>query len=93
MPSNVIPTEHVEGVCKPFTGSCCRYLALGPDGKGSGQWECMKLKTGYKKLVDARVLLGDMNATGDNCEGIGEPEECPVPRSLQDLIEGGIGAE
>jgi hypothetical protein len=44
--------------------TCCRYLAMGPDG-----WRCLKCSA-FRAMIDARSAAGQMAAKGDNCDGI-----------------------
>jgi hypothetical protein len=63
----VIETEYWKNVCKPYTGSCCRYLVMGSDG-----FECARLSDDMIKTIDERADSGQMNAIGKNCEGYGK---------------------
>jgi hypothetical protein len=64
----VIEMEHWKSVCKPYTGSCCRYLIMGSDG-----FECARLgDEEILRQIDERADAGKMNATGKNCEGYGK---------------------
>ncbi|MBI4118341.1 MAG: hypothetical protein HY455_02315 [Parcubacteria group bacterium] len=60
------PTEqHVREVCKLGQGEkSCRYLAMG----GRGGWTCLRAK--QKEYLDGRVANGQLQAKGDNCEGV-----------------------
>ena len=62
--SHHISEEQWKTVCKPGTRECCRFLTC-----GAGGFECAKL-TELRTLLDFRVSQGQMNATGDNCEGL-----------------------
>lgn len=57
--------DYVKSACKLGCGKyCCRYLAMDADG-----WDCLKL-TPMRKMLDERVRLGTIRATGDNCVGV-----------------------
>ena len=58
-----VPQEKVKEICKPGTTECCRYLVVGGDG-----FECAK-HTSLKGILDTRAEVGQMRATGDNCDG------------------------
>lgn len=60
------PEWEVKEVCKPGSFDCCRYLGADQNG-----FTCLKL-TGFKELIDKRVVEKTFNAIGDNCEGIKE---------------------
>lgn len=63
MRAPVIPTEHFHDVCKPGHGPLtCRYITAGADGI------CCEKHTPLGRTLDARVA--QMNAKGDNCEGL-----------------------
>jgi len=60
----VIEDKKVTEVCKLGQGEkVCRYL-----GFGQGHWQCL-LGTPYQKVIDERVLQGEMKAKGINCAG------------------------
>jgi hypothetical protein len=60
--------EFVKKTCKPGTVDCCRYLIMDANG-----WGCAKL-TSLKAHLDFRVnVLENIRATGDNCDGIANP--------------------
>lgn len=57
--------DYRKTVCRLGHGpACCRYLLLGPGG-----WACGKLGS-MRAAIDLRAP--DMNAKGDNCEGLPE---------------------
>jgi hypothetical protein len=59
--------EYRANVCQLGHGSkCCRYLTMGADG-----FKCAK-RTSLRFTIDARAST--MNAQGDNCDGIYEPQ-------------------
>jgi hypothetical protein len=56
--------EKIKTVCRPGNGeSTCRYLAF------CYGFQCMKLKPGWKEMLDKRVADETIVARGDNCEG------------------------
>ena len=59
--------EHIEKICKPGSkeGKTCRFLVMEPS-KG---FRCAKA-TIIRKTLDEKVAKGEMNAKGDNCEGL-----------------------
>jgi hypothetical protein len=60
--------EYRASVCKLGRGhECCRYLTMGADG-----FKCAK-RTSLRFTIDARAST--MNAQGDNCDGIYEPQQ------------------
>lgn len=59
-----VTDEHARRVCMIGQGVlCCRYLTTGAAG-----WSCQKLGS-LREALDAKVVIGDMVAQGDNCEG------------------------
>jgi len=57
--------SHIKDVCKIGQRElCCRYLLMAPTG-----WECGKLDSRTKMVLDAKVASGSFTAQGDNCEG------------------------
>lgn len=63
--SIVVSEENVKSVCKIGCGAeTCRYLSFGQTG-----FNCEK-HTGLRKLINRMVKSGEMNAKGDNCEGL-----------------------
>ncbi len=53
-------------ICKLGQGKdCCRYLIAGGVG-----FQCAKLETEAKKILDERVAAGQMSAQSDNCKGV-----------------------
>jgi len=61
-----IPIAHLKSVCKYGTKESCRYIFL-----HKGKFSCMK-KTPMKISVDGMVKGKRMQASGDNCEGLGD---------------------
>ena len=61
-----IPKAHLDTVCKCKAEGACRYIALSEIG-----FVCMK-NSPMKEPLDKKVEDGLMNATGDNCEGLGD---------------------
>jgi len=58
--------EWTKAVCKTGQGELtCRYLTMGPNG-----WSCEKFGS-LREHLDRRVANEEMNARGDNCEGLG----------------------
>lgn len=59
--------EHIEKICKPGSkeGKTCRFLVVEPL-KG---FRCAKASN-IRKALDDKVAKGEMNAKGDNCEGL-----------------------
>lgn len=56
---------HAKDICKlGQSESCCRYLMIG--GK---DFQCAKL-TLHKDSINKKVENGELNAQGDNCDGI-----------------------
>lgn len=56
--------DWVRDFCKPDSTTCCRYLAMSPNG-----WSCEKHNQRLKVLIDRRVERGQIRAVGDNCPG------------------------
>ena len=57
--------EHVRNVCKVGQGEyCCRYLLATKIG-----FECGKMSSDMKLLLDTRVEAEMQIAISDNCEG------------------------
>ncbi len=55
--------EHVQDVCRIGEGAdACKYLGRSRDG-----FTCLKVIPAHKAMLDART---NMNAQGDNCDGI-----------------------
>jgi hypothetical protein len=65
-----ITKKQLKEVCKIGQGEeCCRYLTCGSKG-----FECAK-NTPLQITLDDRVLKDQMNAQGDNCDGMDNEEE------------------
>jgi hypothetical protein len=63
-----LTTDYAKEVCKIGQGAaCCRYLTMDKDG-----WDCAKW-TSLRFTLDDRVENNEMNAHGDNCEGVETP--------------------
>jgi hypothetical protein len=57
--------ENVLKICKLGQGAlCCKYLVMGSEG-----FECMKIDTENKKVIDENWKTVEHVAQGDNCEG------------------------
>lgn len=60
--------KYLKEVCKiGQAAECCRYVTCGPNG-----FECGKLDPRMRFTLDYRVLMEQMTAQGDNCEGVEE---------------------
>ena len=61
-----LPDHFIKETCRIGQGpACCRYLMCSSNG-----FECAKL-TSLAAYIDGRA--DQMNAKGDNCEGIAHP--------------------
>ena len=57
--------KHIIDVCKIGQGNdCCKYLVCGAKG-----FECMKVDSSMKKIIDNTWATTHHVAQGDNCEG------------------------
>lgn len=82
-----IPEDMIDSVCKRGQGhECCRYLTF-----GGGRFCCSKNVMPIKRLLDIRVADQDMNARGDNCEGIGDLDDRDgVISTLEDVLRANV---
>lgn len=66
--------EYIKQICKIGQGgACCKYLVMGTEG-----FECMKVNSAYKALIDEKWAKEQHVAQGDNCEGQANLKEAQI---------------
>lgn len=68
MHEHALSDAYVRETCQLGTPRCCRYLVVRGSIEYTG-FACGKLDASLKNIIDSRVALGSMSATGDNCDG------------------------
>lgn len=58
-------SRFINKVCKiDQSYECCKYLVVGAKG-----FECMKITSSSKRLIDQNWAINEHVAQGDNCKG------------------------